>query len=71
MVGKVYVSKGDNSVKNSPIKILKTHAHLHIIGRKTIKFQANPMKYVGGVAETTSLGRTDGRTDGRTVRRTK
>ena len=46
------------------IKILKPHAHLHIIGRKTTKFQVNPMEDVGGVAETRYLGWTDGRTDG-------
>ena len=51
---------GDNSVKNSRIKILKSHAHLHIIGRKSTKFQVNPMKDVGGVAETRSLRRMDG-----------
>ena len=42
---------GDKSVKNSRIKILKPYAHLHIIGRKATKFQMNPMKVVGGVAE--------------------
>ena len=57
---------GDNFVKNSRIKILKAHAHLHIIGKKSTKFQVNPMKYVGGVAETRSFGRTAGRTEGRT-----
>ena len=46
MVSKVYVSMGNNSVKNIQIKILKTHAHLHIIGRKSTKFQMNPMKDV-------------------------
>ena len=56
----------DNSIKNSRIKILKTDAHLHIIGRKSTKFQVNPMKDVGGVAETRSLGRTAGWTEGRT-----
>ena len=55
MVGKVEVTMGDNSIKNSRIKILKPHAHLHIIGRKSTKFQVNPMKDVGGVAETKSL----------------
>ena len=53
-VDKVYV-------KNSRIKILKPHAHLHIIGRNSTKFQANSMKDVG-VAETSSL-RTYGRTE--------
>ena len=57
---------GDNSDKNSRIKILKPHAHLHIIVRKSTKVQVNPMKDVGGVAETRSLGRTAGRPDGRT-----
>ena len=56
---------GDNSVKNSPIKILKLHAFFHIIGRKPTKFQVDPMKDVGVDAETRSLGRTAGRTDGR------
>ena len=55
---------GDNSVKNSRTKILKPHAHFHIIGRKSTKFQVNPMKDVGVVAETRSLGRTAGGTDG-------
>ena len=45
---------GDKSVKNSVIKILKPYAHLHIIGRKSTKFQMNPVKVVGGVAETRS-----------------
>ena len=54
MVGKVYVSMGDNSIKNNRIKILKPHAHLLIIGRKSTKFQMNAMKYVEGVAETRS-----------------
>ena len=53
----------DNSVKNSRIKILKPHAHLHT-GRKSTKFQVNPMKDVGGTAETRSLGWPAGRTDG-------
>ena len=45
---------GDNSVKNGGIKILNAHAHFHIIGRKYTKFQMNPLKDVGGVAETRS-----------------
>ena len=51
---KAYVSMGNNSVKNSSIKYPKPHAHLHIIGRKSTKFQMNPIKDVGGVAETRS-----------------
>ena len=35
--------------KTSRIKTLKSHPHLHIIGRKSTKFQ---MKYFGGVSET-------------------
>ena len=45
-------------------KFQKSHAHLHIIGRMSTKFQVNPMTDVGGVAETRSCG-TDGWTDGR------
>ena len=54
MVGKFYVSIGDNSVKNSRIKILKPYAYLHIIERKSTKFQMNPMKDVEEVKETRS-----------------
>ena len=49
MVSKVYVSMGDNSIKNSQTKVLKAHAYLHIIGKKSTKFQMNPMKDAGGV----------------------
>ena len=48
------------------LKILKPYAHLHIIGRKSTKFQVNLMKDVGGVAETRSLGRMARQTEGRT-----
>ena len=41
--------------KNSQIKILKPHAYLCIIGRKSTKFQMNPMKNVEGVEETRFL----------------
>ena len=68
MVGKAKVNMGDKSVNNGRIEILKPHAHLHIIGRKSTKFQVNPMKDVG--AETRSPGRTAGRTEGRTDGRT-
>ena len=47
---------GDNSVKNSRIKILKPHAHLHIIGRKSTKFQMNPIKDVRGMTQLASQG---------------
>ena len=52
---RVYVSMGSNSNKNSQIKILKPHAHLCITGRKSTKFQMNPMKDIGGVEETRFL----------------
>ena len=42
---------GSNSNKNSQIKILKSHAHICIIGGKSTKFQMNPMKDVEGVEE--------------------
>ena len=42
---KAYISMGNNSVKNSSIKIPKPHAHLYIIGRKST-FQMNAMKDV-------------------------
>ena len=55
MVGKVSVSMGNNSIKNSRIKILKPHAHLHITQRKSKKkFKMNRMKNVGEVVETRS-----------------
>ena len=49
---RVYVSMGSLSGKNSQIKILKPYAHLCIIGRKSAKFQMNPIKDVEGVEET-------------------
>ena len=49
----------------------KPHAHLHMIRRRSIKFQISPMKDVRGVAGTRSDGRTEGRTDGRTHGRTR
>ena len=69
MVGKVSVSMGNHSIKNSRIKILKPHAHLHIIGRKSTKFQVNLMADVGGVAETGSLRWMNRRRDRRMDRR--
>ena len=58
---KSYVSMGNNSVQNTSIKNSKPHAHLHVIGRKSTKFQVNPLKDVGGVAETRSLEWMEGR----------
>ena len=43
---------GSHFNKNSQIKILKSDAHLCIKGRKSTKFQINPMKDVEGVEET-------------------
>ena len=46
---------GSNSNKTSQIKILKSHAHVCIIGRKSTKFQMPLMKDVEEVKETRSL----------------
>ena len=54
IVSKVYFSMCDNFIKYSRIRILKPYAHFNIIARKSTKFQMNPMKGVGGVAETRS-----------------
>ena len=42
------------------------YAHLQVMGTITAKFHQNPLKTVGGVAETRLCLRTDGLTDGRT-----
>ena len=47
------------------------HDHLQVMGTITGKFHQNPLKTVGGVADTrlclrTGGGLTDGRTDGQT-----
>ena len=45
----------------------KPHAHFHMIGRQSIKFQISPMKDVRIVAgKDWTDGRADGRTDGMT-----
>ena len=49
-------------ITNRCIEIPKPHAHLHNTGRKSTKFQVNPMKDVG-FAKTRSLGQTAGKTD--------
>ena len=51
---KAYVRMSNNSVKNSSIKNPISHAHLHIIERKSTKFQMNLVKNVEGIAETRS-----------------
>ena len=52
---RVHVSMGSYSNKNSQIKILKPQAHFCIIGRKSTKFQLNPMKDFEGVEGTRFL----------------
>ena len=55
--------KGHNSGKNhSSITSIK-YAHLQVKGTLTGKFHQNPLKTVGGVAETRLCRRMDGRTD--------
>ena len=60
----VGVSNGHNSIKNGKNKIKIPHAHLNIIRKHSTKFQINPTKDVGVVAETRF--RTNGRTHTRT-----
>ena len=58
--------KGHNSgINQSSITSIR-YAHLQVMGTITGKFHQNPLKTVGGVAETRLCQRTDGRTDGRT-----
>ena len=40
--------------------------HLQVMGTITVKFHQNPLKTVGGVAQTRLCLRMDGRTEGRT-----
>ena len=63
--------KGHNSGTNQLSMTSIKYADLQVMGTITGKFHQNPLKTVGGVAETVSTdGQTDGRTDGRTDRRT-
>ena len=57
--------KGLNSGKNQSSMTSIKYDHLYVMGPVTGKFHQNPMKTVGGDAETRLCLRTDGRTDGR------
>ena len=58
--------KGHNSSKNQLSMTSIEYEQLQVIGTITGKFHQNPLKTVGGVAETRLCLRTDGLTDGRT-----
>ena len=59
--------KGHNSGKNQLSMTMIKYDHLQVMGTITGKFHQNPLKTVGGVAETRLCpGLTDGRTDERT-----
>ena len=58
--------KGHNSGKNQSSMTSIKYAHLQVMGTITVKFHQNPLKTVGGVAETRLCLRTDGLTDGLT-----
>ena len=52
--------KGHNSGKNQLSMTSIKYAHLQVMGTITGKFHQNPLKTVGGVAETRLCLRTDG-----------
>ena len=58
--------KGHNSGKNQLSMTMIKCAHLQVMGTITGKFHQNPLKTVGGVAETRLCLRTEGLTDGQT-----
>ena len=58
--------KGHNSGKNQLSMTSIKHANFQVMGTITEKFHQNPLKTVGGVAETRLCLRTDGLTLGRT-----
>ena len=58
--------KGHNSGKNQLSTTLIKYAHFQVMGTITGKFHQNPLKTVGGVAETKLCLRRDGLTDGQT-----
>ena len=58
--------KGHNSNKNQLSMTSIKYAHLQVMGTITGKFHQNPLKTVGGVAETRLCLRTDGLMDGGT-----
>ena len=55
--------KGHNSGKNHSSMTSIKYAHLPVMGTITGKFHQNPLKTVGGVAETRLCLRTDGLTN--------
>ena len=57
--------KGHNSGKNQLSMTSIKYVHLQVMGTITGKFHQNPLKTVGGVAETRLCLRTDRWTDGR------
>ena len=57
------LSEGHNSGKNQLSMTSIKYAHLQVMGTITGKFHQNPLKTVGGVAETRLWLRTDGRTN--------
>ena len=61
-----YNGKSHNSGKNQSSMTSIKYYHLQIMETITGKFHQNPLKTVGGVAETRLCLRTDGLTDGRT-----
>ena len=58
--------KGHNSGKNQSSMTSIKYVHLQVMGPINGKFHQNPLKTVGGVAETRLCLRTDGLMDGRT-----
>ena len=58
--------KGHNSGKNQSSMTSIKYARLQVMGTITGKFHKNPLKTVGGFAETRLCLRTDGRKNGRT-----
>ena len=55
--------KGYNSGKNQSSMTSIKYVHLQVMGTITRKFHKNPLKTVGGVAETRLCLRTDGWTN--------
>ena len=55
--------KGHNSGKNQSSTTLIKYDHLHVMGTITGNFHQNPLKTVGGDAETRLCLQTDGWTD--------
>ena len=58
--------KGHNSGKSQLSMTSIKYDHLQVMGTITRQFHQNPLKTVGGVAETRLCLRTDGQVEGRT-----